>query len=233
MSSSRRLPSQLFLLGAVLAFCVASRNTSTAQSSPSAPASQVKTKIIPLDQVPTVIRAVLAPSNMPSGGAMPDISCVLEENVSVEIINGVKVEVHECDDPTKGGVGGGGAGAGFPPAGPSGPSGIPQDPEACQLFATTLKRSCAELPAAQRAGCLYNACVQGASCTQQPATTCGPRPKVPPKPNVVACPNTYAANFNGCTIKFRTLDGQNACLYAAGQALSGCMASPVPTPSAK
>jgi hypothetical protein len=86
-----------------------------------------------LNQVPTVIHSLLAASNIPAGGAAPSMASILEDNVNVIEINGVYVEVHECEgkpgDPST--VGGGGGRAGAPT--PEGPTpGVGTDPEDCQ-----------------------------------------------------------------------------------------------------
>jgi hypothetical protein len=160
------------------------------------------------------------------------MSCVLEENVSVVIIDNQKVEVHECDESSTGGgkgTGGGGSNGGLPNDGtgnyPSSPTGNSTPTEDCSLFAGSLKHSCTGLPAADQALCEYNACVAGATCLGEGAAQaqCGTKPKGTPHPNETACFNRYAANFNACTVRFRTPSGQNSCLYASGSSLHECM----------
>ena len=229
MLSSRRLPSKMLPCGTIFLFCLGYSTISEAQSSPSAaPPPQPKSKITAIDKskitamndVPTVIHSLLAASNISAGGAAPAVVCILQDNVNVIEINGQYVEVHECEGESGDGKispkGGGGEATDSPTPG------VGTDPEDCQLFTISLQRSCSALPTAERANCQYNACVQGAKCSGQSVSQCGSKPKRTSHKDTSVCSNSYAANFNACTRKFRTIDGQNSCLYAAGQALNVC-----------
>ena len=109
MFSSRRSQWKMLPSGTMFLFCLALGSISGAQSSPSAAAPQLKSKITAAKQVPKIIHTLLAASNIPAGGAAPAVVCVLYDNVNVIEINGVVVEVHECDADTLGASGGGGA----------------------------------------------------------------------------------------------------------------------------
>lgn len=232
MLSSRRLTSMMFLCGTVFLFCLASSTISEAQT-PQPKSKIPKSKITALNQVPTVVHSLLPVSNISTGGAASSLACFLNDNVNVIELDGKYVEVHECGSTIDGkpvpDVGGGG---GPDAASPSPGNGIPTpgvgtDPEDCELFTTALKQSCsAAMPIAERTNCQYNACVQGAKCAGQPISQCGPKPKSTSGKNPSVCSNSYGANFNACTRRFRTIGGQNSCLYAAGQALTACTTQP-------
>jgi len=233
MFSSRQSQSKIFACGTAFLFCLAFNTISNAQAPGPAAHIEARSRVTAASRVPTVVHSALAGSNIPTAGAASDAHCLMYENTDVVVINNVMVEVHECDSTTMGTGGGSSGGSSGPapggvgdrdPAASATPTGNPTDPEDCQLFTAALNLSCSALPAADRASCQYNACAQGARCMSQPASQCGTKPKPTSHAGSAGCSNTYAANFNACTQKFRTAEGQNGCLYAAQQTLNACVA---------
>jgi hypothetical protein len=228
MRPSHRRSSTLYICETALLLCLVSSTALEAQSSPSVAQTRSESKAVALSEVPVITHRPLAPSQIPTGGAAPALSCFLQDNVNVIEIDGKRVEVHHCDSggasPTQGSTGGLNGAGGTDGAAAATLTGVPTDPEICQLFATALRQECAASPVEGRAACQYNACIQEAKCLGQPTAQCGPKPKTI-SPLVIRCSNKYAANFNACTGRFRKAEGQNSCLYAARKALDGCMTS--------
>jgi hypothetical protein len=199
-------------------------------------------------QVPRITTRTLTASHIPTGGVKAAATCILQDNVNVIEINNQRVEVHECDSSIDGSTVGNGGGASPLPSdalpasaqpgnhdpaasattSPSGGGiGVATPAEDCELFSESLKSNCSKMPAADRASCNYNACMEEQQCLGQPISQCGPKPKQSSQKNVVHCANAYAANFNSCTGRFRTVDDQNSCLFAAGNELKSCSMLPI------